>query len=86
MIPTVPYSPQLNYLVVCYFGNMTELISFINIPPVVDEEIVEMVKYQWDVSTRNHFNGETTAKMFSEWTAILEDCTKGIPLGHDGHH
>lgn len=86
LIPTVPYSPQLNYLVECYFGLMKEHISLIDIPPVVDEEIVEMVKYQWDVSTRNHYNGETTSKVFSEWTEILEDCMKGVPLGHEGHH
>ena len=37
MIPTVRYSPQLNYLVECYFGIIKSLLGNIDIPPVVDE-------------------------------------------------
>ena len=58
----------------------------IDIPPTVDEEIIDMIKYKWDNVTRTHFNGDTTSKMFSEWVAILDDCIQGFPLGHDGHH
>ena len=35
---------------------MKEHISIIDIPPVVNVEVVEMVKYQWDISTQNLFN------------------------------
>ena len=86
LIPTVPYSPQLNYLAECYFAIIKSLLASIDIPPFVDDDIIEMIKYKWDVATRNHFNGDVTDKMFDEWVAILDDCNEGIPLGHEGHH
>lgn len=86
LLPTVPYSPQINYLAECYFAITKASLANIDVPPIVDDNVVEMIKYKWDILTRNHFNGEVTAKMFSEWEAILDDCCKGLPLGHEGHH
>ena len=77
LLPTVPYSPQLNYLAECYFAIAKASLANIDVPPIVDDNVVEMIKYKWDI---------LTAKMFSEWEAILDDCCKGLPLGHEGHH
>lgn len=86
LIPTIPYSPQLNYLVECYFGIIKSILANIDIPPVVDDQIIDMIKFRWDVETRRHFNGQTTSKMFDEWASILDDCCQGLPLNNDGHH
>ena len=49
LIPTVPYSPQLNYLAECYFSIIKALLANIYIPPNVNDEVIKMVKYKWDL-------------------------------------
>ena len=93
LMPTIPYSPQLNYLAECYFGITKGEIAKMSVPNYIlleskkdSERFLKEIHKKWDDATIKIFDAKTTADMFDEWVCILKDCVDGKPLGHDGHH
>ena len=65
---------------------MKSEIANVDIPQIVDSEVIEMIKYKWEIAARKKIGGELTSQMFSEWIEILNDCIEGNPLGNELNH
>ena len=87
----IPYSPQLNLLAENYFGQM-KFFTLYNIKALPNEDInnnvlkqhsanphKEHIMKQWSIMTRDHYDANSTARIFGAWRNILDMCKEGLP-------
>ena len=92
---TVPYSPHLNILAENFFGQMKFLTLYNK--SINDTNLEELMVPQtnkgglytqkliqlWCNAILQHYNGESTKKIYKMWLNILDLCSNGKPLSGD---
>lgn len=81
VVPTVPYSPQLNTPVESYFGICKAYLPKCKPPKWNRENLFA----SWDNITEQHFTPAVSARLYSHWLLILDNAEEGMRLDSNHH-
>ena len=80
LIPTIPYSPQLNYPVEGYFSFMKSRSTLLGFnQPLSPNDALDAITRLWSQNNAS-FGARVSERLYSQWINILNRCTNGEPL------
>ena len=79
-VPIIPYSPQLNEPAECCFGLTKQNVADIKFNESVNNEVLMLEAIDIWKTQLMKYDAKMSAKYFSMWIKIMEECRNGIEL------